>query len=411
MNSRVRFLGRPLLAAGVALLMATAVSGCGNSSLSSGGSNSNSGKIKVGLIIPLTGVYSGIGKSMQNGMQLYVDQHGGKLGGRTVDLVTADEGASTQTGVAAARKVLERDHVDVATGVVSSGVAEAVKTNFIAAKTVLLASNGEPYAPYEKNPSKYLWVDSFPPPALTVSMGQYLAKKYGSDGVYFIAADYAAGHQLVDGTKKALEEAGGKSLGEAYPPLGTTQDYQPYLAQIRQSGAKAVYCFFAGADAVRFVQQYAQFGLNKQATLYADGALTSGAALTAEGAAATGIITNWQYSPVLDNPQNKAFVKAYQAKYGTQPDVFAMDQYDAAHVLDMALAKVKSGFSSDELVKQLRNLKTIDSPRGAWYFDDYQLPAQTIYLREVKDVNGTLANAIIDDLGFYNGIGEKAHKP
>jgi len=408
--TKFRFRARLLPVAAAVLLLATAA-GCGNSLSSGGGSGTASGPLKVGFIVPLTGVYAGIGKSMQNGMQLYLDQQGGKLGGKSVQLVTADEGADPQSGVAAARKLLERDNVNVATGIVSSAVAQAVKTNFISAKTVLIASNGQPYDPTETHPSQYIWTDSFPTPPLTESMGQYLAKKYGSNGVYFVAADYAAGHQLVDGTKSALEKAGGKSLGESYAPLGTTQDYQPYLAQIRQSGAKAVYSFFAGSDAVRFVQQYAQFGLSKQATLYADGALTDGAALTAEGPAAAGIVTNWHYSDTLDNPKNKAFVDAYQSKFGSRPDVFALDQYDAAHVLDLAVQKMTTGFSSDALVKALQNLGTIDSPRGRWYLDQYQRPAQTVYLRRVDNSNGTLANTIIDDLGFYNGIGEKVQKP
>jgi len=392
------------------LSLLAAVAACGRGVAGSESSDAD-GTVKIGLIVPLSGVYTGIGESMRQGIELYLAEHGNELGGHQVELVVADEGADPNSGVAAARRLLDRERVDVITGVVSTSVAQAIEPMIDSSRTLFLASNGLPYPPEHEDPSEYAWVTSFPPASVIESMGKYLAQKFGQDGVFFIGADYAAGRQLVEGTREVYAEEGGKVSGEAFAPLGTTQDYQPYLAQIRQSGAKAVYSFFAGADAVRFVQQFAQYGLKDSVTLHANGALVEGAALRAEAAAAVGTVTNWIYSEALETPENKAFVAAYSEKYDAKPDVFAMDQYDAAAVLDRALQGVDGAVTGDALVEQIRGLGTIKSPRGDWVFDEHQLPAQMIYLREVRKVDGEYTNVVIDEMGYYDGFGREMSAP
>lgn len=229
------------------------------------------------------------------------------------------------------------------------------------------------------------------------ALGQAVADEV-KGGVYLIAADYAAGKEMVAGFRKTFEAAGGKVAGEKYTPFGKTQDFQPYLSAIRKSGADAVYAFYAGAEAVNFVKQYKQFGLADKTALYGTGFLTEGGALAAQGKAAIGVKTSLHYSTELDTPVNKEFAAAYRAEAGKAPTVYAVQGYDTAAVLDKALAEA-SGDSGDALVKALGKVGSIDSPRGAWKFDADHNPEQTYYLREVRADGDTAVNAVLGELG------------
>src|SRR5262249_22157892 len=151
-----------------------------------------------------------------------------------------------------------------------------------------------------RNP--YIWRSSFTNAQISSVMGEHLAKQQNVGPVYALAPDYAAGAEVIAGFKKTFTAGGGQIAGEAKPPFGKTQDYQPFLAGLKSSGAKACFCFFSGAEAVAFVKQYAQFGLKDEVPLYASGFLTEGSVLKAQGDAALGIQTTLHYSTELDIP-------------------------------------------------------------------------------------------------------------
>jgi branched-chain amino acid transport system substrate-binding protein len=156
-----------------------------------------------------------------------------------------------------------------------------------------------------------------------------------------------------------------------------------------------VFAFFSGAEAVTFVKQYKEFGLADRIALYGTGYLTEGSALRAEGDAALGIQTGLHYSTELDTPTNKAFVAAYQARYGVSPTAFAVAGYDAAQALDRSLAGATSG---TDVVAGLSRTGVIDSPRGPWHFSETHNPVQQYYLREVQAKGGVAVNAVVADL-------------
>jgi branched-chain amino acid transport system substrate-binding protein len=219
----------------------------------------------------------------------------------------------------------------------------------------------------------------------------------GDGSVYLISADYAAGHEQIGGFKKAFEAAGGKVAGETYTPFGTTSDWQPYLSEIRSSGATAVFSFYAGAEAVNFVKQYDTFGLSKSVKLYGTGFLTEGGVLEAQGGAAVGTTTALHYSDTVDSPRNDEFVKAYQGAYDELPTVYSVQAYDAAAALDLALEKATAP-DGKGVAAALGQIGEIDSPRGPWTFDEAHNPDQPYYLREVQDVDGHLGNVVVSEL-------------
>ncbi|GLW66657.1 ABC transporter substrate-binding protein [Actinomadura rubrobrunea] len=376
---------------------ALALAGCAGSSLGPSGAGGSGDEVTLGLLVPLSGVYAPLGEDMRDGFRLYLDQHGGRLGGRTVKVVTADEGETPQTGVPAAQKLVTQDRAAAVVGVVNSATALGLRDFFHESKVPLLVANAGADAITGDRGSPYVWRTSFANGKVGAALGPAVADEVDG-GVYLITADYAAGREMVGGFRKAFTAAGGKVAGEKYTPFGKTQDYQPYLSAIRSSGAKAVFSFYAGAEAVNFVKQYKQFGLADKIPLYGTGFLTEGGVLSAQGAAAVGVKTSLHYSTELDTPANKAFVDAYRKKYNEAPTVYSVQAYDAAAVLDKALAKA-TGATGEDLAKALGQVGTIDSPRGPWSFDAQHDAQQKYYLREVRSDGGAIVNAVVRELG------------
>jgi branched-chain amino acid transport system substrate-binding protein len=375
---------------------ALVLSGCAGSSLDQSGGGRSGDAVKIGLLVPLSGVYAPLGEDMRNGFQLYLDQHGGKLGGRAVEVVSADEGEGPQTGVPAARKLVTQDQATAVVGVVNSATALGLRDFFHESKKPLLVANAGADDITGARKSEYVWRTSFANGKVSAALGPAVAKEV-KGGAYLIAADYAAGREMVAGFRKTFEAAGGKVAGEKYTPFGKTQDFQPFLSAIRGSDAKAVYAFYAGAEAVSFVKQYQQFGLANSTPLYGTGFLTEGGVLDAQGDAAVGVKTSLHYSSELDLPRNKEFVDAYRKAHNEAPTVYAVQAYDAAAVLDKALADAP-GSTGEELVKALGGVGTVDSPRGQWSFDADHDAQQKYYLREVRSSGGTMVNAVVSEL-------------
>jgi branched-chain amino acid transport system substrate-binding protein len=283
--------------------------------------------------------------------------------------------------------------------VISSAVALGAKDMVAEAKKLMIVANAGAGAITGAARNPYIWRTSFTNAQVASVMGKHLAGKADVGPVYLLAPDYAAGAEVIRGFKTTFEAGGGKIAGEAKTPFGKTQDFQPFLTGIQSSGAKATFCFYAGAEAIAFVKQYAQFGLSTSIPLYGSGFLTEGSAvLAAQGDAAIGVQTTLHYSPELDNPANKEFVAAWKAKYSDTPAVYAVQMWDAAGVLNRVLATA-TALDGDSLSKAMAAVGTIDdSPRGAWSFDG-QSPKQKMYLRKVEKRDSGLVNTVVADLG------------
>jgi branched-chain amino acid transport system substrate-binding protein len=382
----------------VAMLAVIVVAGCGSVGDDDGGGGSGSGgKITVGLVIPESGVYAPLGEDMRAGWELYLKKHDNKLGGREVETVRVDEGETPDVGVPAVQKLLQDEDVDVLVGLVNSatalGAADAVEQ---AEKVLVIANAG---ADDLSGANDFIWRTSFSNGQVGYAIGKWAAgTPEGKKGAYAISADYAAGEEHANGFIKGFEEGGGKIVGSARTPFGTTQDFQPYLGKIPNSGAGLTYAFYAGGEAVSFVKQYAEFGVKDSIPLVGSGFLTEGGVLVAQGAAAEGIKTSQSYAPALDNAANKSFAAAYEKAAKRPPTVYAVQTWDAALVLDEAIQAAGTA-EGPELAKALGELGKIkDSPRGPWSFKD-QSPEQIMYLRDVVGSGKAQTNKVLKSLG------------
>ncbi|MFJ2750471.1 ABC transporter substrate-binding protein [Streptomyces sp. NPDC087297] len=388
-----RFRPLVLITVTTGLLLAT---GCGGASLGTGDKTKQTGPVKIGLLVPQSGTYKALGDDMKAGFELYVQQHGGRLGGREVQIVVADEGETADSGKAAAEKLVKQDRVLAVSGVVSSATVNGVKDLFETSRIPLVGSNASPTT---LTGAKYIWRTSYVNDEPGKALGKHVAERAGGP-VFLIAAGYQAGKDEIEGFKSTFLPAGGSIAGEeVYTPFPGTKNFQPYLSQIENSGAKAVFCFYAGGAAVDFVKQYRDFGLAGRIPLYAPGFLTEGGVLKGQGDAANGVLTALNYSADLDNAANRTFAPAYKAAHGTDPTTYAMASWDAAQVLDKAIAAAGGNVTPETVNAAISTIGDIDSPRGTWRFNSGGTPIQPWYLREVK----LGANTLAGDLGRLGG--------
>lgn len=372
---------------------------CSESSLGGDEDEPIEGAVTIGLLVPQSGVYKPLGDDMTNGFELYLEENDNMLGGREVELATADEGETPETGRAAAEQLVKQDDALAVTGVVSSTVMNSVRDLFESEEVPLVGSNASPTTLTE---TTYIWRTSYVNDEPGKALGEYVANTV--DGpVYLIAADYQAGVDEIEGFKETFEPAGGQVADEVYTPFPTTTNFQPFLANIDNADPAAVFCFYAGSAAVDFVKQYAQFGLADQIPLYAPGFLTEGGVLDAQGDAAEGVFTSMNYSASLDNPVNAEFAAAYETAYGMAPTTYAAASYDAAQVLDAAIEDAGDDLTRETLNDAIGEVGEIDSPRGPWRFNDIGTPEQMWYLRKVEPSDGALTNVVTDELGILGG--------
>ncbi|SCG59579.1 ABC transporter substrate-binding protein [Micromonospora halophytica] len=370
------------------------------------GTAADAGTVRVGLLVSLSGTYTTVGEDMQRGFTLYLDSHHGKLGGRKVDLVVADEGDGPATAVPAAQKLLERDRVVALTGLVGGATVDKVQTLTTERKIPLVGANARPaFAPVAGKPRDltYTWHTSYNSDEPGIAIAEYVKSQVDDGEVYAIGPDYQGGYDELRGFTDTFTKLGGKLANPGgrtlFTPFPATENFLPYLNKAAETKPKAVYTFYAGASAVAFVKQYAQSDL-KDVPLYAAGFLTEGSVLNAQGPAATGIRNVLNYSPTLANPANQKFVAAWSAAgHPGQPTTFAMASYDAAAVLDRALAAVDGDVTGDKLNNAIGQVGRIVSPRGDWQFHPTEhRPVQRWYLREVKTDGPVLSNVLVQDL-------------
>jgi len=344
-------------------------------------SHAQQGKLKVGLMLPYSGTYTALGVAIENGFKLYVDEQGGKLGGREIEYVKVDDESDPAKATDNVNKLIKRDNVDVIVGTVHSGVAMAMAKAAKESGTVLIVPNAGADAVTGPMCAPNIFRSSFSNWQPAFAMGEVAAKQQGKKKAITITWKYAAGDESVNGFKEGFEKAGGQVTKQLNVPFPNVE-FQALLTEIAAAKPDAVYAFFAGGGAVKFVKDYAAAGLDKTIPLYGPGFLTDGT-LDAQGASAQGMLTTLHYADGLNTPRDTAFRTAYAKAFKLQPDVYAVQGYDAAQMLSIGLTAVKGDIGKKpEFASAIEKAK-IDSPRGPFSIGKSHNPVQDIYLRKV----------------------------
>ncbi|MFL5277377.1 MAG: ABC transporter substrate-binding protein [Myxococcales bacterium] len=338
-------------------------------------------KIKIGLLLPYSGTYASLGNNITDAMKLAATEHGGRLGGREIEWVAVDDESDPAKAPANVNKLVVGEKVDILTGPVHSGVAMAMMQIVRQEKTLTIVTNagaqaltGSLCAPNVFRTSFSNWQTSFPCASVMLKDGRKKAV-----GMFW---NYSFGQESMSAFREGFTKGGGTIVKEIPVPFPTTE-FQANLSEIASLKPDAVFVFFAGAGAAKFIKDYAAAGLMEKIPLYGSGFLTEGV-LGAAGAAADGIKTTLHYADGLDLPANKKFREAFKKATSREADVYAVAGYDTIHLLAQALDKVQGDTSAPkDLIAALESAKT-DSPRGPFRFGKTHNPIQNVYVRQVK---------------------------
>lgn len=378
----------------ILILLFTLVSttGCGSQTAT----DSQKEPVKVGLLVPYTGVFASCGQDITRGMELYLDEVGWQAAGKEIKLIREDTEMNGQVGLQKARRLVESERVDILTGVVSSTVAYAIRDYVVGNKTPFIISNAGATGLTREKGSRYIFRVSFANGQYEYPLGTYAYDKLKIRKAVVMAPDYAAGHEKADGFMDGFRAAGGEVVQEIYPKLGTT-DFGPYLAQLKD--ADAVWAHFSGSDSIRFVKQYAEYGLKAKMPLLGSGDLLDESSLPSQGDAAVGVLTALHYSAVLNTPENKKFVNSYRAKYGEDPNMFAEQGYVAAIVIVEALEACRGDVKDTEKLLDCIRKVEFNAPRGPFRFEQAtQNVVFNTYIRRTEKRDGLLVNTVIETI-------------
>ncbi|MEX2629934.1 MAG: ABC transporter substrate-binding protein [Tistlia sp.] len=345
--------------------------------------------VKIGMITTLSGGGSGLGIDIRDGFLLAVEEGDGALGGVPVEVLVEDDAQKPDIATEIANRMVERDGVDIMTGIVWSNLAIAVVPKVTREDVFYISPNAGPSLLAGKGCHENYFNVAWQNDNLHEAMGQYVQDQ-GFANAYILAPNYPAGQDALAGFKRYYK---GEIAGEVYTQLGQT-DYAAELAALRDAKPEAVFFFLPGGMGISFLKQYAQAGLNGQIPLFGPAFSFDQGILGAVGEPALGVVNSSQWSKDLDNAANKAFVENFQKAYGRLPSLYASQGYDAARLIASALAAT-GGLEDKDAFRTALEAADFDSTRGAFRFNSNHHPIQTIYVREVVKEGEVLTNRVI----------------
>lgn len=333
-------------------------------------------KIKVGIIVTLSGPSAVLGGQARDGFNLAVKTLGGKLGGADVEVVVADDELKPDVAVQKVKGLLERDGAQFIIGPIFSNVLQAIHKPVVESNAILISPNAGTSNFAGKQCNANFFVTSYQNDQNHEVLGKYAQDK-GYKKVFLMAPNYQAGKDSLAGFKRHFK---GEVLDEVYTPLGQL-DFSAELAKIAAAKPDAFFTFMPGGMGVNLVKQYRQAGLVNIPFLSAF--TTDESTLPAQKDDAVGFLSGANWAPNFDNADSKKFVAAYEAAYGSVPGTYAMQAYDAALLIDSALKQTGGKVTNKDALKAALKKADFKSLRGPFKFGNNNYPIQDFYLVKV----------------------------
>jgi branched-chain amino acid transport system substrate-binding protein len=360
-------------------------------------------KLKIGLIVTLSGPAAALGQQVRDGFNLAIKDLGGKMGGRDVEVVIADDELKPDGAVTKVKGLLERDKVDFVVGPIFSNILQAIHKPVTDNKTFLISPNAGPSSYAGKNCSPFFYVTSYQNDQVHEVLGK-VAQDRGYKRVYVMVPNYQAGKDSAAGFKLDYK---GEIVEESYVPLGTL-DFQVELSKIASQKPDAVFTFMPGGMGVSLVKQYSQAGLADKIPVLSAFTVDE-STLPAQQDAAVGMFGGADWAPDLNNPQSKKFVAGYEAAYNSVPGSYAMQGYDAALLIDSAVKAVKGDLVNKDAVAAALKKADFASLRGNFKFNVNGYPIQDFYLTKVaKRADGKFQTEIVQKV--FENYGDRYAK-
>jgi len=339
--------------------------------------------IKIGFMAELSGPQGALGQDQYDAFMMVVERNGGKLGGVPVEIIKEDSQLKPEVANQLVDKLIEKDKVPIITGITFSNVMMAVNKKITDKEVFLIGSNAGPAPIAGAQCSPYSYVVSWQNDMQAEVVGKYAADK-GYKRVIGMAPNYQAGKDFIAGFKRYYK---GDLIDEIYTPLNQP-DFSAELAQVAAKNPDAVYVFYPGGLGVNFVRQYKQAGLAGKVPLLS-ASTADGSTLPAQKEDALGVISGTFWGPDFNNPVNVKFVEDFEKKFNRIPSQYAAQSYDAALLLDSAIAKVKGNVADKKAFQAALKAADFKSVRGNFKFNNNNFPIQDMYVFEVaKDAKG-----------------------
>jgi branched-chain amino acid transport system substrate-binding protein len=351
--------------------------------------------IKIGIILAYSGQFADPSAQMDNGIKLYMKQHGDGIAGRKIELIRKDTGGiAPDIAKRLAQELIVRDGVDLLAGFALTPNALAAGDVSAQAKKFMVNMNAATAIITTKSP--YMVRTSFTVPQLNETLGSW-AYRNGVRKVYTMVSDFGPGHDGEAAFHKGFKDAGGEIVGAVRYPVAT-QDFAAFVQRAKDIDPQAIYIWTPGGPQPAAIgKALAERGIDPRKTMVlGQGELTSEDALKSMGDAGLGIVTAFHYDYSHDSAVNKAFVKEYRAAFGRNPDMFSAGAYDGMHVIYEALKKSGGKTDGEALIGAAKGMAW-ESPRGPMSIDpDTRDVVQTVYIRRVEKVAGALVNVEFD---------------
>ncbi|MGH8693363.1 MAG: ABC transporter substrate-binding protein [Burkholderiales bacterium] len=349
--------------------------------------------VRIGVIAEFSGPFADYGGQILGGMKAYLKQNGEVFGGRKVELLIKDTtGAAPEIAKRLAQELVTRDNVDILAGFGLTPNALAVAPVATQAKKPMVVMNAASSiittrSPYIVRVSHTLAQDTQP-------IARWAARN-GIKRAFTLVSDFGPGIDAEGAFLKAFKEAGGEISGSLRTPL-QNPDFAPFIQRVKDARPEALFVFLPpGNQTIAFIKAYEERGLKQVGIrVIATGDLTDDGVLPAMGDGTIGLTTSFHYSAAHESPENKVFLKAYVEANGTKlrPNFMACAGYDGMAAIAEALKKTQGSVDPEKLLAALKGMKLM-SPRGPIMIDhETRDIVQTVYIRQVKKVNGELYN-------------------
>jgi len=342
--------------------------------------------LKIGFLATLSGSIGAMGQDQYDGFMLGLEEMGGKLGGKTIEVIKEDDQVKPDVGVQAAQKLITEDKVPIIAGVSYSNVMMAVNKKITDAGVFLIGSASGPSPMAGAECSPFFFSTSWQNDQMSEAVGKYATEK-GYKKVFAMGPNFQGWKDALSGFRRYYK---GEFVKELHTPMNQ-MDLSAELAQIALSKPDAVFAHYAGGLGVNFIKQYRQAGLLGKVPLIVV-ATVDGLTLPALNEQALGVMTAQVWAPDTDNAANKKFVEAFEKKYNRIPSNFAAQAYDSVKLINAALVTTKGDVSDKKAFQQALKTAKFDSVRGKFAFSNNNFPTEDFYLLEVgKDAKGRVS--------------------
>jgi branched-chain amino acid transport system substrate-binding protein len=349
--------------------------------------------VKIGLIMTYTGQFTDAAVQMDNGIALYMKQHGDTVAGKKIELIRKDTAGVPDAARRLAQELIVNQGVDILAGFVITPEALAVADLSTQAKKFTVVMNAATSIITARSP--YITRSSLTLPQNCEVLGTW-AFQNGIKRVFTMVSDYAPGHDAESSFQQAYKAAGGEIIGSVRIPLANP-DFSAFVQRAKDSGADSIFVFVpGGSQPVALAKALVERGMDpSKIKIIGQGELSDESALKAMGDNAIGIVTAFHYDYAHQSASNKKFVDAYNAEFKRNPDFFSVGGYDGMHLIYEALKKTGGKADGESLISAIKGMKW-ESPRGVVSIDpDTRDIINTVYIRRVEKVNGQVQNVEI----------------